>query len=50
MPYSNPKQAMAVFLSIKRQKGEAAAKAWAHKHHDDMSKSSKYINRKSRNR
>lgn len=37
MPYSNPHQAMAVFLSIKREKGLGAAKAWAKKHHGEMS-------------
>ncbi len=37
MPYDNPKQALAVFLSIKREKGLAAARAWAKKHHTEMS-------------
>lgn len=37
MPYSNSHQALAVFLQIKRTKGLAAAKAWAKKHHGEMS-------------
>lgn len=41
MPYSNPKQATAVFLSIKREKGLAAAKRWAKKHSSEMAESVK---------
>jgi hypothetical protein len=50
MPYSNPKQAQAVFLSIKREKGEAAAKRWGRKHRDDLSKAARYTPRSERSR
>lgn len=36
MPYSNPKQATAVFLQIKREKGLAAAKVWGRKHRGEI--------------
>lgn len=36
MPYDNPKQATAIFLSIKRKKGEKAAKAFGRKHREDF--------------
>lgn len=38
MPYSNPKQAKAIFLNIKRRRGMAAAKAFGRKHAEDMAK------------
>lgn len=38
MPYSNPKQATAAFLSIKRRQGLAAAKAFGRKHREDMAR------------
>lgn len=41
MPYSNPKQAQAVFLSIARRQGMAAAKAFGRKHRGDLSRASK---------
>lgn len=37
MPYSNPKQVQAVFLSIKRRQGLAAAKAFGRKHRQELS-------------
>lgn len=37
MPYSNPKQAIAVFLDIKRKKGLDAAKAWGRQHRGELS-------------
>ena len=36
MPYSNPKQATAIFLDIQRKRGQAAAKAFADRHRGDM--------------
>lgn len=41
MPYSNPKQATAVFLNIKRREGLAAAKAFGRKHREDMARGQK---------
>lgn len=41
MPYENPKQAAAIFLSIKRRQGLEAAKAFGRKHRDDLAKSAK---------
>lgn len=41
MPYDNPKQAAAIFLSIKRKQGLEAAKAFGRKHAEDMSRSTK---------
>lgn len=41
MPYSNPKQPAAIFLSIKRRKGLAAAKAFGRKHRDELSAGAK---------
>jgi hypothetical protein len=37
MPYSNPKQAVAIFLDLQRKKGQEAARAFAQKHKKDMS-------------
>lgn len=48
MPYSNPKQPTAIFLNIKRRKGEAAAKAFARKHREEMSASARYRSRSQR--
>lgn len=39
MPFSNPKQPIAVFLNIKRRQGANAARAFAEKHRKDMGKS-----------
>ena len=36
MPYDNPKQAVAIFLDIKRRQGSAAAKAFGRKHRGDF--------------
>lgn len=36
MPYENPRQAVAIFLDIKRRKGDAAAHRWARKHRADF--------------
>lgn len=36
MPYDDPKQAVAIFLDIKRRKGAAAAKAFGRKHSEDF--------------
>lgn len=36
MPYDNPKQPVAIFLSIKRRQGLAAAKAFGRKHADEF--------------
>lgn len=41
MPYSNPKQPIAIFLDIQRKKGQAAAKAFADKHRSEMSRGAK---------
>lgn len=42
MPYrENPKQATAIFLSIKRRQGLAAAQAFGRKHREDMSRGAK---------
>lgn len=41
MPYSNPKQPVAIFLDIKRRQGLEAAKAFGRKHSAEMSKGSK---------
>lgn len=41
MPYSDPKQAVAIFLSIKRKRGLAAAKAFGRKHADDFGRKHK---------
>ena len=51
MPYKNPKQPIAIFLDLQRRKGDAAAKAFAHKHPREMSKGAKrrrYTPRKGR--
>lgn len=45
MPYSNPKQPVAIFLSLKRRQGMAAAKAFARKHRDEMAKGAKATNK-----
>lgn len=37
MPYPK-KQAVAIFLDIRRRQGEAAAKSFAHKHSADMAR------------
>lgn len=51
MPYDNPKQAAAVFLSIERKQGLQAAKAFGRKHSEDMKRAGKatYRSRRSRN-
>jgi hypothetical protein len=36
MPYSNPKQPIAIFLDIKRRQGLAAAKAFGAEHREEM--------------
>lgn len=41
MPYSNPKQGLAIFLDLQRKKGQAAAEAFAHKHKGDMARGAK---------
>jgi hypothetical protein len=41
MPYSNPKQALAIFLEIQRRRGQAAAEAFGKKHSADMSRGAK---------
>lgn len=41
MPYENPKQAAAAFLSIKREQGLAAARAFGRKHREDLSSAAK---------
>lgn len=41
MPYSNPKQALAVFLDIQRKRGQAAAEAFGRKHREDMARGAK---------
>ena len=41
MPYSNPKQAVAVFMDIKRKKGLDAASAFGRKHREDMVRGAK---------
>lgn len=50
MPYSNPKQATAIFLSIKRKKGEAAAEAFGRKHREDFGHARKRRGYKSRSK
>lgn len=49
MPY-DPKsgQAQAVFLAIKRRKGEAAAKAFGRKHRGDLAAAAKATKRRRR--
>lgn len=41
MPYSNPKQATAIFMDIKRRRGLEAAREFGRKHRTDMSKGAK---------
>lgn len=41
MPYSNPKQPVAIFLDIQRRRGQAAAEAFARKHRNEMSRGAK---------
>jgi hypothetical protein len=41
MPYTNPSQATAVFLSIKKKQGLAAAKAFGRKHRKELSSEAK---------
>ena len=41
MPYSNPKQATAAFLNIKRRQGLEAARAFGRKHREDLSRGAK---------
>lgn len=41
MPYSNPKQGLAVFLDIQRKKGQAAAEDFASRHRGDMRRGAK---------
>ena len=50
MPYSNPKQATAIFMDIQRKRGMAAAKAFGRKHKADMARGAmaSYRSRKSR--
>ena len=50
MPYSNPKQPVAIFLSIKRRQGLKAAKAFGRKHSEDFktTKQAQYKPRSSR--
>lgn len=36
MPYDDPKQAVAIFLDIKRRQGAAAARAFGRKHREDF--------------
>ena len=36
MPYDNPKQAVAIFLDIKRKKGLKKAKEFGRKHREDF--------------
>ena len=38
MPWSNPKQPVAIFLDLKRRKGEGAARAFAKKHPGEMAR------------
>ena len=44
MPYSNPKQATAIFLDLKRKQGLKAAKMFAEKHKADMRRGSSNSN------
>lgn len=46
MPYSNPKQATAAFLDIKRRQGLGKAKAFGRKHADALSKAAKMRGKK----
>lgn len=48
MPYSNPRQPVAIFLSIKRRRGEAAAEAFGRKHRDEFRKAARYRTRNRR--
>lgn len=41
MPWSNPKQPVAIFLDLKRRKGDAAARAFAKKHPGEMARGAK---------
>lgn len=43
MPYSNPKQPVAIFLDIKRRQGLEAAKAFGRKHRTEMKQSAKAV-------
>lgn len=49
MPYSR-KQAVAIFLSIKRKKGEGEAEAFGKKHRQDFKKSNKRKSRRLKKR
>lgn len=41
MPFKNAKQPVAIFLDIKRRQGLQAAKMFAEKHHNEMSRGAK---------
>lgn len=50
MPYANRKQAVAIFLNIKRRQGQKAAEAFGRKHRADFKVESRNSGYKSRRR